>query len=90
MLKDSWTKIWEQKINDVREYHVDIVVMGSDWANSEKFEYLKDYCEVIYLDRTEGISTTKIKQDLKLQEPISGLNQIPNPKSYNKKKTEKK
>lgn len=70
---------WEQKINDVREYHADIVVMGSDWAGSDKFEYLNDYCEVVYLDRTEGISTTKIKEDLKLQKPISGVDQIPNP-----------
>ena len=56
---------WEQKINDVKEYKVDIVVMGSDWAGSNRFEYLNDYCEVIYLDRTEGVSTTKIKEDLK-------------------------
>jgi choline-phosphate cytidylyltransferase/glycerol-3-phosphate cytidylyltransferase len=42
--------------------------MGSDWAGSERFEHLKKYCEVIYLDRTEGISTTQIKQALKLQE----------------------
>ena len=56
---------WEQKINDVKEYKVDVVVMGSDWANSDKFEYLKDYWEVVYLDRTEGVSTTKIKNDLK-------------------------
>ena len=56
---------WEQKVNDVKEYHVDIVVMGSDWEGSEKFEYLKEYCDVVYLDRTEGISTTKIKKDLK-------------------------
>ena len=56
---------WEQKINDVKEYKVDIVVMGSDWAGSHRFEYLNDYCEVIYLDRTDGVSTTKIKEDLK-------------------------
>ena len=68
---------WEQKINDVKEYKADIVVMGSDWANSDKFEYLKDYCEVVYLDRTEGISTTKIKKDLNLQEPMNNVNQIP-------------
>ncbi len=72
---------WEQKINDVKEYKVDIVVMGSDWANSDRFNYLKDYCEVVYLDRTEGISTTKIKEELKLQNPINGLDQIPEPKS---------
>ena len=69
---------WEQKINDVKEYKIDTVVMGSDWAGSDKFDYLKEYCEVVYLDRTEGISTTKIKQDLGLQEPINGVDQIPN------------
>lgn len=68
---------WKQKINDVKDYHVDVVVMGSDWAGSDKFDYLKDYCEVVYLDRTEGISTTKIKEDLGLQEPINGVDQIP-------------
>ena len=68
---------WEQKINDVKEYHVD--VMGSDWAGSDRFDYLKDYCEVVYLDRTEGVSTTKIKKDLGLQEPENHINQIPTP-----------
>ena len=69
---------WEQKIDDVRNYHVDIVVMGSDWAGSDKFDYLKDYCEVVYLPRTEGISTTKIKEELGLQPAINGINKIPN------------
>ena len=69
---------WEQKIDDVKKYQADIVVMGSDWAGSDKFDYLKDYCEVVYLPRTEGVSTTKIKQELKLQEPQNGINQIPN------------
>lgn len=69
---------WEQKIDDVKKYYVDVVVMGSDWAGSERFDYLKQYCELVYLDRTEGISTTKIKKDLNLQEPIEGINQIPN------------
>ena len=69
----------EQKINDVKEYHVDVVVMGSDWAGSDRFDYLKDYCEVVYLDRTEGVSTTKIKKDLGLQEPKNDINQIPTP-----------
>ena len=68
---------WEQKINDVREYHIDTGVMGSDWAGSDKFEYLNDYCNVVYLDRTEGISTTKIKKDLGLQRPVQGVDQIP-------------
>ena len=70
---------WEQKVNDVLKYEVDVVVMGSDWANSDKFEYLKEFCEVVYLDRTEGISTTKIKKELGLQKPINGVDQIPEP-----------
>ena len=57
---------WEQKANDVREYHIDTVVMGSDWEGSERFEYLKDLCEVAYLPRTPEISTTQIKSDLGL------------------------
>lgn len=68
---------WEQKIDDVKTYYADIVVMGSDWAGSDRFEYLNDYCQVVYLDRTEGISTTKIKEELGLQEPINGIDQIP-------------
>ena len=72
---------WEQKIDDVLNYKVDIVVMGSDWKDSSRFDYLKKYCKVIYLERTEGISTTKIKKDLKLQEAIENINQIPNPHS---------
>ncbi|MBO2537327.1 MULTISPECIES: glycerol-3-phosphate cytidylyltransferase [Rummeliibacillus] len=53
---------WEQKIQDVKEHNIDTFVMGHDWEG--KFDFLKDYCEVIYLPRTEGISTTKIKKDL--------------------------
>jgi len=55
---------WEQKLNDVQKYEVDIIVMGSDWRESDKFDYLKDYCKLVYLPRTEGVSTTKIKRDL--------------------------
>jgi len=53
---------WEQKIQDVKEHEIDVFVMGDDWTG--KFDFLKDYCEVVYLPRTEGISTTKIKGDL--------------------------
>lgn len=53
---------WEQKIKDVQENNIDVFVMGDDWTG--KFDFLKDYCEVVYLPRTEGISTTKIKGDL--------------------------
>lgn len=57
---------WDQKRDDVKNYHVDVVVMGNDWEGHEKFENLRDLCEVVYLDRTEGISTTKIKKELNL------------------------
>ena len=53
---------WDQKITDVQEYHVDTFVMGDDWAG--KFDFLKPYCDVVYLPRTPEISTTQIKKDL--------------------------
>lgn len=53
---------WGQKIEDVLKYDIDVFVMGDDW-NGE-FDFLKEYCEVIYLPRTVGISTTKVKNDL--------------------------
>ena len=53
---------WEQKIYDMQKYEVDIFVMGDDWKG--KFDFLKDYCEVIYLPRTKSISTTKLKKIL--------------------------
>ena len=53
---------WEQKTSDVREYHVDTFVMGDDWHG--KFDFLRDLCEVVYLERTPEISTTQIKSDL--------------------------
>lgn len=56
-------KNWEQKISDVKEYHVDTFVIGDDWKG--KFDFLKEYCEVIYLPRTPEISTTQIKKELK-------------------------
>ncbi|MEC0302915.1 glycerol-3-phosphate cytidylyltransferase [Terribacillus saccharophilus] len=53
---------WDQKVHDVVDHNVDVFVMGSDWEG--KFDFLKDHCEVIYLPRTVGISTSKIKDDL--------------------------
>ena len=55
---------WEQKVKDVVDNNIDIFVMGHDWEG--QFDFLKDYCEVVYLPRTEGISTTKIKNDLNM------------------------
>lgn len=48
-----------QKIDDIRKYGVDIFTVGSDWVG--KFDYLNDYCKVVYLERTKGISSTEIR-----------------------------
>jgi glycerol-3-phosphate cytidylyltransferase len=50
---------WEQKIGDIRTHRIDLFVMGDDWTG--RFDFLKPYCEVVYLPRTEGISTSAIK-----------------------------
>lgn len=55
---------WEQKHTDVVKYSVDAFVMGNDWEG--KFDFLKDKCDVVYLPRTEGISSTDIKHSLKV------------------------
>lgn len=57
---------WDQKVKDVQKYNVDVFVMGDDWKG--KFDFLKEYCEVVYLPRTEGISSTQLKEDLKNKE----------------------
>lgn len=56
-----------QKIDDIRRYGVDIFTVGSDWEG--KFDYLKEYCKVVYLERTQGISSTEVRshqQELRL------------------------
>ena len=53
---------WEQKIDDIKKYNVDIFAMGDDWKG--KFDFLKDYCKVVYLPRTQNISTTELKKEL--------------------------
>ena len=53
---------WEQKIYDIKKYNVDIFAMGDDWQG--KFDFLKNHCEVIYLPRTQNISTTELKKEL--------------------------
>ncbi len=53
---------WEQKIHDVKSMNIDTFVIGDDWKG--EFDFLKEYCEVIYLPRTEGISSRKIKTEL--------------------------
>ncbi len=50
-----------QKIDDIQKYGVDIFAIGSDWEG--KFDYLKEYCEVVYLPRTEGVSSTQLREE---------------------------
>lgn len=50
-----------QKIDDIKRYDVDIFTVGSDWKG--KFDYLSEYCKVVYLDRTEGISSSEIRSE---------------------------
>ncbi len=49
-----------QKIDDIKRYDIDIFTVGSDWVG--KFDYLNEYCRVVYLDRTEGISSSDIRE----------------------------
>jgi glycerol-3-phosphate cytidylyltransferase len=51
---------FEQKVADVRRFKIDVFVMGDDWQG--KFDWLRDYCKVVYLPRTPGISSTYLKQ----------------------------
>lgn len=49
-----------QKFNDIKKFHIDIFTVGSDWVGS--FDYLKDYCKVVYLERTKNISSTMLRE----------------------------
>ncbi len=50
-----------QKVQDIQKHAVDIFAIGSDWLG--KFDYLKDYCQVVYLDRTKGVSSTQLRNE---------------------------
>lgn len=65
---------WEQKIEDVKNHDIDIFVMGDDWAG--KFDFLQEYCEVVYLPRTPDISTTQVKKMLAEKDLAAGQKQI--------------
>jgi len=54
---------WDQKVEDVEKYDVDVFAMGDDWIG--KFDFLNEYCEVLYLERTENISSTDLKKSLR-------------------------
>ncbi len=49
-----------QKVNDIKKFHIDIFAIGSDWTGV--FDYLKDYCDVVYLERTKNISSTMLRE----------------------------
>ena len=53
---------WEQKTMDIIKYNIDIFAMGDDWTG--EFDFLKEHCEVVYLERTKDISTTQLKKSL--------------------------
>ena len=53
---------WDQKVTDIQNNNIDIFIMGDDWEG--KFDELKEFCQVIYLPRTKGISSTKLKSIL--------------------------
>lgn len=61
-------RAWEQKRADIIEHGVDIFVMGDDWTG--KFDELSDVCEVRYLPRTSGVSSTDIKEMLRTLDPV--------------------
>ncbi len=50
-----------QKVQDIQKHEIDIFAIGSDWLG--KFDYLKDYCEVVYLERTKGVSSTQLRNE---------------------------
>lgn len=55
---------WDQKVSDIVEHGVSVFGMGDDWAG--KFDHLQHHCEVVYLPRTEGISSTELKRVLQI------------------------
>lgn len=52
---------WDQKVEDIKNLGIDVLVMGDDWKGSDKFEYLKQYCDVVFLPKMEGLSSTKFR-----------------------------
>jgi len=56
-------KILGQKIEDIKNFNIDIFVIGDDWKG--EFDFLEKYCQVVYLSRTQDISTTILKNNLK-------------------------
>ncbi|MDT2755502.1 glycerol-3-phosphate cytidylyltransferase [Enterococcus pseudoavium] len=58
---------WEQKISDIEDYHVDTFIMGDDWLGKFDFVAEETDAEVVYLSRTPEVSSTQIKEDLRIK-----------------------
>jgi glycerol-3-phosphate cytidylyltransferase len=56
---------WEQKVNDIARLKIAVFGMGHDWQG--KFDHLSKYCEVVYLPRTEGVSTTELRTKISIK-----------------------
>ena len=65
-----------QKIDDIKRYGVDLFTVGSDWVGH--FDYLNEYCEVVYLERTQGISSTEIRSSKRLRCGLVGYTEYMN------------
>jgi glycerol-3-phosphate cytidylyltransferase len=61
-------KDWSQKVKDIQDFHINTFIMGCDW--SKKFDFLKEYCKVIYLPRTKSISSTEIKTHIRINPSV--------------------
>ena len=53
---------WEQKLDDIKQYEVDIFSIGDDWAG--EFDFLQEFCDVVYMKKTQDISTSQLKKSL--------------------------
>lgn len=62
---------WEQKVQDIRNHHIDVFTMGDDWEG--RFDFLKEHCKVEYLKRTESISSTLLKEEISRFKYMSDL-----------------
>ena len=74
---------WDQKPDDIKKYNIDILTMGGDWAGSDKFEYLKEYCEVRFTERLFTWSSTNFRNFVKDE----AVKEIENKKKNKSKKS---
>lgn len=58
---------WDQKVTDIQQHGVDVFAIGEDWRGA--FDHLEEHCKVVYLPRTQGVSSTEIKRMLQVLDP---------------------